>query len=67
MATDGVFDVMGPEEVVNRVMDVLSSGGSAAEAARMLVNCAVELSMWGPSGDADNATAVVIALRKDLG
>lgn len=62
VASDGVFDVMGPEEVVNRVMDVLSAGGSAEEAALQLVTRAVELALCGPAQDADNTSAVVIAL-----
>lgn len=62
LASDGVFEVMGPDEAVNRVMDALTSGCSAQEAAQQLVTRAVDLALCGPGGDADNATAVVMAL-----
>lgn len=53
---------MEPREVVNRVMDVLSDGRGAAAAARELVDAAVALAEGAPGGDADNTSAVVIAL-----
>lgn len=53
---------MDPSEVVNRCMDALTDGKSAAEAARQLVEDAVALAVGSPSGDADNTSAVVIAL-----
>ncbi len=62
VASDGVWDVMGAHEVVNRVMDVVSCGGGAQEAAQHLVTEAVALALGGPEADADNASAVVILL-----
>lgn len=62
IASDGVWDVMEPREVVNRVMETLSDGRSAAAAARQLVEDAVELAKGGPAGEADNTSACVIAL-----
>jgi len=61
-ASAGVWDVMDPTEVVNRVMDALSDGQGAALAARRLVEDAVALAEGAPGGDADNTSAVVIAL-----
>ncbi|KAI8462570.1 MAG: phosphatase 2C-like domain-containing protein [Monoraphidium minutum] len=62
LASDGVWDVMDPREVVNRAMDALSGGAGARAAARQLVEDAVSLAQGAPSGDADNTSAVVIAL-----
>jgi hypothetical protein len=53
---------MEPREVVNRVMDSLSCGRSAAQAARQLVEDALSLAEGAPGGDADNTSAVVISL-----
>ncbi|GBF97075.1 phosphatase 2C-like [Raphidocelis subcapitata] len=62
LASDGVWDVMEPREVVNRVMDSLSDGKGPAAAARQLVEDAIALAQGAPGGDADNTSAVVIAL-----
>jgi hypothetical protein len=62
VAFAGVWDVMDPREVVNRAMDAISGGLGAAAAARQLVEDAVALAEGSPSGDADNTSAVVIAL-----
>jgi hypothetical protein len=58
----GVWDVMDPSEVVNRVMDALSDGRGPAAAARQLVEDAVALAAGAPAGDVDNTSAVVISL-----
>lgn len=60
IASDGVWDVMDPREAANRVMDVVSAGGSAEEAARQLVQDTVMLAECSPDGDADNTTACVV-------
>lgn len=60
VASDGVWDVMDPREAANRVMDVISAGGSAEEAARQLVRDTVMLAECSPGGDADNTTALVV-------
>lgn len=62
VASDGVWDVMGTHEVVNRVMDVITAGGSADEAATQLVHDAVGLAVGGPHAEADNTSAVVMVL-----
>eukprot|EP00879_Flechtneria_rotunda_P015863 GHRR01016590.1.p1 GENE.GHRR01016590.1~~GHRR01016590.1.p1 ORF type:complete len:233 (+),score=75.21 GHRR01016590.1:1096-1794(+) len=59
IASDGVWDVMDAREAANRVMDVISAGGSAAEAAKRLVQDTVMLAECSPDGDADNTTALV--------
>lgn len=60
LASDGVWEVMDAREAGNRVMDVLSSGGSADEAARQLVADSVMLADCSPGADVDNTTAVVL-------
>lgn len=60
LASDGVWDVMDPREAANRVMDVISAGGSAEEAAQQLVRDTVMLAECSPGGDADNTTALVV-------
>lgn len=62
IASDGVWDVMDAREAAHRVLDVLSAGGSAADAARQLVTDTVMLAEGSPDGDADNTTAVVVVL-----
>ncbi len=62
VATDGLWDVMDPREAVNRVMDVVSEGRSAREAARELVEHAVALAEGSPEADADNTTVLVAVL-----
>lgn len=59
VASDGVWDVMDPREAANRVMDVISAGGSAEEAARQLVQDTIMLAECSPGGDTDNTTALV--------
>lgn len=59
VASDGVWDVMDPREAANRVMDIISAGGSAEEAARQLVQDTVMLAECGPGSDTDNTTALV--------
>lgn len=56
LSPPGVWDVMDPREVVNRVMDTLSEGKGAACAARQLVEDAIALAEGSPSGDADNTS-----------
>ncbi|GIL51740.1 hypothetical protein Vafri_7664 [Volvox africanus] len=63
LASDGVWDVMDGQEVVNRVMEAVGEGKTAAQAAKMLVQDAVDLGINSPSGDADNTSAIVIMLR----
>ncbi|GIL86703.1 hypothetical protein Vretifemale_14948 [Volvox reticuliferus] len=63
LASDGVWDVMDGQEVVNRVMEAVGEGKTAAQAAKMLVQDAVDLGTNSPSGDADNTSAIVIMLR----
>lgn len=63
IASDGVWDVMDSREAANRVMDVISGGGSAAEAAQQLVQDTVMLAECSPDGDADNTTAVVMTFE----
>jgi serine/threonine protein phosphatase PrpC len=63
IASDGVWDVMDAREAANRVMDVLSGGGTAEEAARQLVRDTVMLAECSPDGDADNTSAVVIVFE----
>jgi hypothetical protein len=53
---------MDAREAAHRVLDVLSAGGSAADAARQLVTDTVMLAEGSPDGDADNTTAVVVVL-----
>ncbi|GLC73986.1 hypothetical protein PLESTF_001444800 [Pleodorina starrii] len=62
LASDGVWDVMDGREVVNRVMEAVREGKSAAQAAKMLVQEAVELGVNSPGGEADNTSAIVIML-----
>jgi hypothetical protein len=57
-----ISQVFGANEAVRVVMDVLDAGGGAAMAAETLVLEAVRRAMDGPEGDADNTTAVVLAL-----
>ena len=59
IASDGVWDVMTPREVVNRVMEAVSEGKDAAGAAEQLVADAVAMAEVSPDGDADNTSAVV--------
>lgn len=59
VASDGVWDVMDPREAANHVMDVISAGGSAEEAARQLVQDTIMLAECSPGGDTDNTTALV--------
>lgn len=51
---------MDAREAANRVMDVISAGGSAADAAKQLVHDTIMLAECSPSGDADNTSAVVV-------
>ncbi|KAG2433570.1 hypothetical protein HYH02_012687 [Chlamydomonas schloesseri] len=60
MASDGVWDVMDGQEAVNRVMEAASEGKTAAQAAKMLVEEAVELGVKSPCGEADNTSAIVV-------
>ncbi|KAG2498060.1 hypothetical protein HYH03_003821 [Edaphochlamys debaryana] len=60
LASDGVWDVMDGQEVVNRVMDAAGEGKTAAQAAKMLVQDAVDLGINSPSGEADNTSAIVV-------
>jgi serine/threonine protein phosphatase PrpC len=59
IASDGVWDVMSPREVVHRVMEAVAEGKDAAAAAQQLVADAVALAEVSPDGDADNTSAVV--------
>lgn len=63
IASDGVWDVMDAREAANRVMDVISGGGTAEEAARQLVRDTVMLAECSPDGDADNTSAIVIVFE----
>eukprot|EP00878_Enallax_costatus_P026766 GHUV01028757.1.p1 GENE.GHUV01028757.1~~GHUV01028757.1.p1 ORF type:complete len:339 (+),score=67.78 GHUV01028757.1:166-1182(+) len=63
IASDGVWDVMDSREAANRVMDVVSGGGSAKEAAKQLVQDTVMLAECSPDGDADNTSAVVLVFE----
>eukprot|EP00882_Tetradesmus_deserticola_P018075 GHRQ01019398.1.p1 GENE.GHRQ01019398.1~~GHRQ01019398.1.p1 ORF type:complete len:322 (+),score=115.03 GHRQ01019398.1:568-1533(+) len=63
IASDGVWDVMDAREAANRVMDVISGGGTAEEAARQLVRDTVMLAECSPDGDADNTSAVVLVFE----
>lgn len=63
LASDGVWDVMDPREAANRVMDVISAGGTAEEAAQQLVHDTVMLSECSPGGDTDNTTALVLVFE----
>lgn len=63
IASDGVWDVMDAREAANRVMDVISGGGTADEAAKQLVQDTVMLAECSPDGDADNTSAVVIVFE----
>lgn len=62
LASDGVWDVMDGQEVVNRVMEAAGEGKSATQAAKALVEDAVELGLNSPCGEADNTSAVVVLL-----
>ncbi len=62
LASDGVWDVMSPSEVVNHVMDSAAERKTAQQAAAELVKRAVELGMGSPSGEQDNTSAAVIYL-----
>jgi serine/threonine protein phosphatase PrpC len=63
IASDGVWDVMDAREAANRVMDVLSGGGTAEEAARQLVQDTVMLAECSPDADVDNTSAVVVVFE----
>lgn len=63
LASDGVWDVMDPREAANRVMDVVSAGGSAEDAAKQLVQDTVMLAECSPGGDTDNTTALVLVFE----
>lgn len=63
VASDGVWDVMDPREAANRVMDVVSGGGSAQDAARQLVQDTVMLAECSPGADTDNTTALVMVFE----
>jgi hypothetical protein len=63
IASDGVWDVMDAREAANRVMDVISGGGTADEAARQLVRDTVMLAECSPDGDADNTSAIVLVFE----
>eukprot|EP00775_Hariotina_reticulata_P006723 gene6723-6942_t len=63
IASDGVWDVMDAREAAHRVMDVLSGGGSAEDAARQLVQDTVMLGECSPDGDVDNTSAVVVVFE----
>lgn len=54
---------MDSREAANRVMDVISGGGSAKEAAKQLVQDTVMLAECSPDGDADNTSAVVLVFE----
>ncbi|KXZ57016.1 hypothetical protein GPECTOR_1g918 [Gonium pectorale] len=60
LASDGVWDVMDGQEVVNRVMEAAGEGKKAAQIAKMLVEEAVELGLNSPCGEADNTSAIVV-------
>ncbi|GFR40740.1 hypothetical protein Agub_g1350 [Astrephomene gubernaculifera] len=60
LASDGVWDVMDGPEVVNRVMEAAADGKKATEAAKMLVEAAVDLGINSPCGEADNTSAIVV-------
>lgn len=63
LASDGVWDAMDGQEAVNRVMEAVGEGKSAAQAARILVEDAVELGMGSPCQEADNTSAIVMLFR----
>lgn len=63
VASDGVWDVMDAREAANRVMDVISAGGTAEQAAQQLVHDSVMLAECSPGGDTDNTTALVIVFE----
>ncbi len=62
VASDGVWDVMSPSEVVGFVMDLASEGKTAPQAAAALVRHAVELGLASPGGSHDNTSAAVVWL-----
>lgn len=67
IASDGVWDVMDAREAGNRVMDVVSGGGSAEAAAQQLVRDTLMLAECSPGGDADNTTALVLVFEAGAG
>ena len=63
VASDGVWDMMGPTQAVQHVMASLDGGMSTRQAAEKLVRDSIDMALEA-DGDADNTTAVVILLPR---
>jgi len=63
IASDGVWDVMTPDEVVRFVMDYHMEGKTAAVAAEALVNHVIQLGYATEEGEQDNTSAIVVFFR----
>lgn len=59
----GVWDVFGPNEAVELVMEVAERSGSAFTAAEQLCREAVDRAIDSEDGEADNTSAVVVIFR----
>lgn len=62
LASDGIWDVMSPREVVSHVMESASERKTAQQAAAALVDAAVQLGLSSPGGEQDNTSAIVMYL-----
>lgn len=60
----GVWDVFGPNEAVELVMDAVEEGLNAAAAAQRLCQEAVDRAIDGEDGEADNTSAAVIIFKQ---
>lgn len=60
LASDGVWDVMSPDEVVEFVMEAASQGKHGGMAAAQLVEHAVALGHASPGAHHDNTSAAVL-------
>ncbi|CAG9467236.1 unnamed protein product [Pedinophyceae sp. YPF-701] len=58
VATDGVWDAMGAQDVIDLVMEEVQGGASPEQAAKALANKAIELQCL--TGDADNTTVGLV-------
>jgi len=59
----GVWDVFGPNEAVELVMEVAERGNSALTAAEQLCREAIDRAIDSEDGEADNTSAVVVIFR----
>ena len=60
LASDGVWDAMEGQAVVDHVMASYAAGRTATEAARQLVAFAVDVCLSEGNNEADNTTAIVV-------